>query len=146
MSTSFATTDHSGHVHANGTDLYAVRRGTGPDVLLIAGLGDPWEAWLAQVDGLSGARRVTAFDNRGARRARPPSFPTPDPSGHVPPTGTALYAARRGPGPDVLLIAGLGAPWEAWLAQVDGLSGARRVTAFDNRGAGRSPLPDEPFT
>jgi len=75
MSTYATTTDHSGHVHANGTDLFAIRRGSGPDVLLISGLGDPWEAWLAQVDALSATRRVTAFDNRGAGRSPLPDEP-----------------------------------------------------------------------
>jgi pimeloyl-ACP methyl ester carboxylesterase len=57
-----------------------------------------------------------------------------------------LYAEQRGTGPDVLLVAGLSDPVEAWAAQLDGLSGRYRVTAFDNRGAGRSPEPPEGFT
>ena len=60
--------------------------------------------------------------------------------------GTALWFEQRGAGPDVLLVAGLGDPLEAWQAQLDGLAGRRRVTAFDNRGAGRTPLPDAPLT
>ena len=31
-------------VNANGTEIWIERRGQGPDVLLIAGLGDPAEA------------------------------------------------------------------------------------------------------
>jgi pimeloyl-ACP methyl ester carboxylesterase len=54
---------------------------------------------------------------------------------------TGLWVERRGQGPDVLLIAGLSDPAEAWQAQLDGLGGSWRLTAFDNRGAGRSPLP-----
>ena len=54
-----------------------------------------------------------------------------------------LWVERRGSGPDVLLIAGLGDPAEAWQAQLDGLADRYRVTAFDNRGVGRSPLRDE---
>jgi len=54
-----------------------------------------------------------------------------------------LWVERRGSGPDVLLIAGLGDPAEAWQAQLDGLAERYRVTAFDNRGVGRSPLPDQ---
>jgi pimeloyl-ACP methyl ester carboxylesterase len=46
-----------------------------------------------------------------------------------------------GHGPDVLLIAGLGDPAEAWQPQLDGLSDRYLLTAFDNRGAGRTPLP-----
>jgi pimeloyl-ACP methyl ester carboxylesterase len=57
-----------------------------------------------------------------------------------------LYAERRGTGPDVLLIAGLSDPAEAWQPQLDGLSDRYRVTAFDNRGAGRTPLPDGPLS
>ena len=56
-----------------------------------------------------------------------------------------LWVERRGSGPDVLLIAGLGDPAEAWQPQLDGLADRYRVTAFDNRGAGRTPLPDEPL-
>jgi pimeloyl-ACP methyl ester carboxylesterase len=53
-----------------------------------------------------------------------------------------LWTEHRGQeGPDVLLIAGLGDPAEAWQPQLDGLSDRFRLTAFDNRGAGRTPLP-----
>ena len=51
-----------------------------------------------------------------------------------------IWTERRGQGPDVLLIAGLGDPAEAWQPQLDGLSDRYLVTAFDNRGAGRTPL------
>ena len=57
-----------------------------------------------------------------------------------------LWVERRGEGPDVLLIAGLGDPAEAWEPQLDGLSQRYRLTAFDNRGAGRSPSPPEGFS
>ena len=57
-----------------------------------------------------------------------------------------LWVERRGGGPDVLLIAGLSDPVEAWTFQLEGLSGTRRLTAFDNRGAGRSPMPPDGFT
>lgn len=57
-----------------------------------------------------------------------------------------LWVERRGEGPDVLLIAGLGDPAEAWQFQLDGLSDRYRVTAFDNRGMGRSPLPEGQFS
>ncbi len=53
-----------------------------------------------------------------------------------------LWTERRGQGPDVLLIAGLGDPAEAWQPQLDGLADRYLVTAFDNRGAGRTPLPE----
>jgi pimeloyl-ACP methyl ester carboxylesterase len=57
-----------------------------------------------------------------------------------------LWTERRGQGPDVLLIAGLSDPAEAWQPQLDGLSDRYRVTAFDNRGAGRTPLPEGPLS
>jgi pimeloyl-ACP methyl ester carboxylesterase len=57
-----------------------------------------------------------------------------------------LWVERRGSGPDVLLIAGLGDPAEAWQPQLDALADRYHVTAFDNRGVGRSPLPDRPLS
>jgi pimeloyl-ACP methyl ester carboxylesterase len=57
-----------------------------------------------------------------------------------------LWVVQRGSGPDVLLIGGLGDPVESWQFQLEGLADSFRMTAFDNRGAGRSPLPDGPFT
>lgn len=60
--------------------------------------------------------------------------------------GVGIWAERRGQGPDVLLIAGLSDPAEAWQAQLDGLSDRYRLTAYDNRGSGRTPLSDEPLS
>jgi pimeloyl-ACP methyl ester carboxylesterase len=60
--------------------------------------------------------------------------------------GTEFWVDRRGVGPDVLLIAGLSDPAEAWQFQLDGLSDRYRVTAFDNRGSGRTPLPEGPLS
>ena len=57
-----------------------------------------------------------------------------------------LWVERRGEGPDVLLIAGLGDPAEAWQFQLDGLEDRYRVTAFDNRGVGRTPLSGGPLS
>ena len=57
-----------------------------------------------------------------------------------------LWVERRGEGPDVLLIGGLGDPAEAWQPQLDGLADRYRLTAFDNRGAGRTPLPEGPLS
>ena len=60
---------------------------------------------------------------------------------------TAIHVETRGNGPDVLLIAGLTDPAEAWSFQLDGLSSRYRVTAYDNRGTGRTPLhADDPLT
>lgn len=70
MSTTDAsTTGTAGPVPAGDVDLWVDRRGTGPDVVLIAGLSDPAEAWEAQLDGLSDRYCVTTFDNRGAGRS-----------------------------------------------------------------------------
>jgi pimeloyl-ACP methyl ester carboxylesterase len=57
-----------------------------------------------------------------------------------------LWVMRRGEGPDVLLIAGLSDPADAWQFQLDGLADRYRLIAFDNRGAGRTPLPDGPLS
>ena len=57
-----------------------------------------------------------------------------------------LWVERRGQGPDVLIIAGFGDPVEAWQFQLEGLSDRYRLTAYDNLGTGRSPMPEEPFT
>jgi pimeloyl-ACP methyl ester carboxylesterase len=51
-----------------------------------------------------------------------------------------LWVEQRGEGPDVLLLCGLGDPIEAWEPQLEGLSDRYRLTAFDNRGAGRTKL------
>ncbi|WP_119728149.1 alpha/beta fold hydrolase [Thermomonospora amylolytica] len=56
--------------------------------------------------------------------------------------GTGFWVEQRGRGPDVLLIAGLGDSAEVWQAQLDGLADRYRVTAFDNRGVGRTPMPE----
>ena len=59
---------------------------------------------------------------------------------------TELYMVRRGQGPDILLIAGLTDPAEAWELQLEGLADRYSVTAYDNRGTGRVPLPDGPLS
>ncbi|WP_031487316.1 alpha/beta fold hydrolase [Streptomyces bicolor] len=61
---------------------------------------------------------------------------------YVEANGTTIWTESRGQGPDILLIAGLSDPAEAWQAQLDGLSDRYRVITFDNRGSGRTPLPD----
>ena len=54
------------------TGLWVDVRGTGPAVLLLAGLGDPAEAWEFQLNAFSGERTVIAFDNRGVGRSALP--------------------------------------------------------------------------
>ncbi|MEV6313808.1 alpha/beta fold hydrolase [Streptomyces sp. NPDC051776] len=60
------------HARAGELDIWIEQAGTGPDVLLIGGLGDTCESWQFQLDGLSDRYRLTAFDNRGAGRTAMP--------------------------------------------------------------------------
>jgi 3-oxoadipate enol-lactonase len=53
-----------------------------------------------------------------------------------------IWTEQVGQGPDVLLIGGLGDTVESWQFQLDGLADRYRLTAFDNRGAGRTPMPE----
>jgi pimeloyl-ACP methyl ester carboxylesterase len=81
----------------------------------------------------------------------PPSGPRSGPgaapfTGHVTANGVDIWVDQRGDGPDVLLLAGLSDPAEAWTFQLEGLADRYRMTAFDNRGAGRSPMPPDGFS
>jgi len=49
-----------------------------------------------------------------------------------------IWTEQVGEGPDVLLIGGGGDTVESWQFQLDGLAERYRLTAFDNRGAGRT--------
>jgi pimeloyl-ACP methyl ester carboxylesterase len=60
--------------------------------------------------------------------------------------GLEIFVEQVGQGPDVLLIGGLGDTVEAWQPQLDGLADRYRLTAFDNRGAGRTAMPEGPVT
>ncbi|MGH3728761.1 MAG: alpha/beta fold hydrolase [Micromonosporaceae bacterium] len=60
---------------------------------------------------------------------------------HVPAGDLDIWVEQVGEGSDVLLIGGLGDTVESWQFQLDGLSGKYRLTAFDNRGAGRTAMP-----
>ena len=57
-----------------------------------------------------------------------------------------IWTEQVGEGPDVLLIGGLGDTVESWQFQLDGLADRYRMTAFDNRGAGRTAMPDGPLS
>jgi pimeloyl-ACP methyl ester carboxylesterase len=57
-----------------------------------------------------------------------------------------IYVEQVGQGPNVLLIGGLGDTVESWQFQFDGLADRYRLTAFDNRGAGRTAMPDGPVS
>ena len=57
-----------------------------------------------------------------------------------------IYVEQVGHGPEVLLIGGLGDTVESWQFQLDGLANRYRLTAFDNRGAGRTTMPGGPVS
>jgi 3-oxoadipate enol-lactonase len=53
-----------------------------------------------------------------------------------------IWTEQVGQGPDVLLIGGAGDTVESWQFQLDGLADRYRLTGFDNRGAGRTAMPE----
>ena len=55
-----------------------------------------------------------------------------------------LYVEEHGKGEPLLLIEGLGQSMWAWREQIPVFAGRYRTIAFDTRGTGRSPVPDEP--
>jgi 3-oxoadipate enol-lactonase len=63
------------HVRAGTLDVWVEEVGSGPEVLLIGGLGDTVESWQSQLDGLRDRYRLIAFDNRGAGRTAMPEGP-----------------------------------------------------------------------
>jgi 3-oxoadipate enol-lactonase len=56
-----------------------------------------------------------------------------------------LYVEEHGEGEPLLLIEGLGQSMWAWREQVPAFAGPYQTIAFDTRGTGRSPVPDEPY-
>jgi pimeloyl-ACP methyl ester carboxylesterase len=58
---------------------------------------------------------------------------------------TALHVEEHGEGDPLLLIQGLGQGSWVWRAQVPVFAERWRTIAFDLRGTGRSPAPDEPY-
>ena len=59
--------------------------------------------------------------------------------------GVDLHYLQEGEGDDVLLLCGLGDDVSAWDSQIAPFAERYRVTAVDNRGVGRSSLPDGEF-
>jgi pimeloyl-ACP methyl ester carboxylesterase len=64
----------------------------------------------------------------------------------IPANGLDVYYQQVGQGSDVLLIGGAGDTVESWQFQLDAMADRYRLTAFDNRGAGRTAMPDKPIT
>jgi pimeloyl-ACP methyl ester carboxylesterase len=60
--------------------------------------------------------------------------------------GIDLYYERRGDGPPLLFVNGSGATLETARPLVDVLAASFDVVAHDQRGLGRTSVPDEPFT
>jgi pimeloyl-ACP methyl ester carboxylesterase len=65
---------------------------------------------------------------------------------HVRTGGLDVWTEQVGDGPDVLLVGGAADTVESWQFQLDGLADRYRLTAFDNRGAGRTAMPPGPVT
>ncbi|MEG3630284.1 alpha/beta fold hydrolase [Streptomyces poriticola] len=65
---------------------------------------------------------------------------------HVRAGNLDIWTEQVGRGPEVLLVGGLGDTVESWQFQLDGLADRYRLIAFDNRGAGRTPMPDGPVS
>jgi 3-oxoadipate enol-lactonase len=60
--------------------------------------------------------------------------------------GLRMYYELHGAGPPLVLIGGLGLDLSECGPLIDALAASYRVLAFDNRGAGRTDKPDEPYT
>ena len=60
--------------------------------------------------------------------------------------GTRIHYETHGAGTPVLLIMGLGSNASGWHRTIPWLAERYEVTAFDNRGTGRSDVPEGPYT
>jgi pimeloyl-ACP methyl ester carboxylesterase len=59
--------------------------------------------------------------------------------------GVELWFEQDGVGDDVVFISGLADEGACWVDQVEGLEDRYRITTFDNRGVGRSDVPEGPY-
>ncbi len=59
--------------------------------------------------------------------------------------GTKICYEVKGEGEPILLVHGFGSEKESWNAQFEPLSQHFKVIRFDNRGAGESDRPDQPY-
>ena len=57
-----------------------------------------------------------------------------------------IYFEIYGQGKPLLMIAGLGSELSSWLFQIPEFSKKYSVIVFDNRGVGRSDIPDRPYS
>ena len=60
--------------------------------------------------------------------------------------GFATYYEESGSGEPIVFIVGLSGDLQVWRFQVAELSKTHRVITYDNRGAGRTSAPDEPYS
>jgi len=60
--------------------------------------------------------------------------------------GIKICYEIKGEGEPLILVHGFGADKEVWIAQFEPLSKHFKVVRFDNRGAGKSDRPDEPYS
>src|SRR5512138_2086730 len=60
--------------------------------------------------------------------------------------GVNLHYVEAGEGEPLLLIMGFGGDHTAWAFQQGAFARQYRVVAFDNRGAGQTSAPDQPYT
>lgn len=84
----------------NGTTIHYVQQGTGPDLVLVPGLGASTHVWYPQLKALSPVLRVTALDPRGHGGSGRPAGPY---SMRVFADDTAALMRHLGLGPAVVV-------------------------------------------